>query len=89
MHPRLASRLGVGDGEMVLVESRRGGVRFSVVVSDDIRPDPLFAPFHWGGKRAANLQTMPALDPVSRMPEFKVCAVRARAVTPRPEDATG
>ena len=45
----------------------------------DIRPDTLFAPFHWGGKQAANLLTSPALDPTSRMPEFKVCAVRARA----------
>ena len=38
----------------------------------------VFAPFHWGGKRAANVLTIGALDPTSRMPEFKVCAVRAR-----------
>jgi assimilatory nitrate reductase catalytic subunit len=54
-------------------------VQFSVRVSSDIRPDTVFAPFHWGGKQAANLLTMPALDPTSRMPEFKVCAVRAVA----------
>jgi assimilatory nitrate reductase catalytic subunit len=77
MHPRLAERLGVGDGESVIVESRRGKVRFRVQLSADIRPDTLFAPFHWGGAQAANLLTMPALDPTSRMPEFKVCAVRA------------
>jgi assimilatory nitrate reductase catalytic subunit len=52
-------------------------VIFAVAVTPDIRPDTLFAPFHWGGKSAANALTMPALDPVSRMPEFKVCAVRA------------
>lgn len=79
MHPRLAARLGVASGEMVIVESRRGSVRFSAHVLGDIRPDTLFAPFHWGGKQAANLLTIPALDPISRMPEFKVCAVRARA----------
>jgi assimilatory nitrate reductase catalytic subunit len=80
IHPRLAARLGVLDGDAVLVESRRGAVRFSAILSPDIRPDTLFAPFHWGGKRSANLLTMPALDPTSRMPEFKVCAVRARAL---------
>lgn len=38
--------------------------------------DTLFVPFHWGGRQAANRLTNPALDPVSRMPEFKVCATR-------------
>ena len=80
VHPRLAARLGVTTDERLLVESRRGAVEFAVSVSPDIRPDTLFAPFHWGGKQAANLLTKPALDPSSRMPEFKVCAVRARAV---------
>jgi assimilatory nitrate reductase catalytic subunit len=79
MHPTLAARLGVNDGERVVVESRRGSVTFAVSVSDDIRRDTLFAPFHWGGKASANILTVPALDPTSRMPEFKVCAVRARA----------
>jgi len=78
IHPRLAARLGVTEGAPVLVESRRGQVTFTANVTTDVRPDTLFAPFHWGGKRAANLLTMPALDPTSRMPEFKVCAVRAR-----------
>jgi len=79
LHPRLAARLGVTDGGSVLVASRRGEVVFSATLSRDIRPDTLFAPFHWGGKSAANILTMPALDPTSRMPEFKLCAVRATA----------
>ena len=79
LHPRLAAQLSVASGDALLVESRRGAVSFTVSVSPDIRPDTLFAPFHWGGKRAANLLTNAALDPTSRMPEFKVCAVRARA----------
>jgi len=37
-------------------------------------------PFHWGGDQAINRLTSAALDPISRMPEFKVCAVRADAV---------
>ena len=85
VHPELAARLGVVDGARLLVESRRGEVVFSVAVSADIRADTLFAPFHWGGKSAANILTKPALDPTSRMPEFKVCAVRARAATARDE----
>jgi assimilatory nitrate reductase catalytic subunit len=80
IHPRLAASLGAEDGGRLMVESRRGSVAFNVAVSLDIRADTLFAPFHWGGKQAANILTMPALDPVSRMPEFKVCAVRARAL---------
>ncbi|MET0792838.1 MAG: molybdopterin oxidoreductase family protein [Polyangiaceae bacterium] len=79
IHPRLAAQLGVLQGEPLVVESRRGSVSFAVRISADIRPDTLFAPFHWGGRQAANILTIPALDPLSRMPEFKVCAVRARA----------
>jgi assimilatory nitrate reductase catalytic subunit len=86
IHPRLAERMGVTEGEKVVVESRRGAVTFTAQLSVDIRPDTLFAPFHWGGRQAANQLTIPALDPTSRMPEFKVCAVRARALVgpPRP-----
>jgi assimilatory nitrate reductase catalytic subunit len=82
IHPRLAARLGVAQGERLLVESRRGSVAFSTLISPDIRPDTLFAPFHWGGRQAANLLTNPGLDPLSRMPEFKICAVRARPERP-------
>jgi assimilatory nitrate reductase catalytic subunit len=48
----------------------------------------VFAPFHWGGDGNANVLTNPALDPYSRMPEFKVCAValdRADATNPDPD----
>jgi assimilatory nitrate reductase catalytic subunit len=80
MHPRLADRLGVEEDGEVLVESRRGSIVLRARLSPDIRTDTLFVPFHWGGDEAANVLTNPALDPTSRMPEFKVCAVRARAV---------
>ena len=79
VHPRLAARLFVLDGETLRVESRRGAVVFRVRISPDVREDTLFAPFHWGGAQSANLLTSPALDPKSGMPEFKVCAVRAAA----------
>ena len=80
LHPELADRLGVASGWRVTVESRRGRVELAAEVTAAIRPDTLFAPFHWGGKQAANLLTGPALDPTSRMPEFKLAAVRVAAV---------
>ena len=50
-------------------------------LTPDIRMDTLFVPFHWGGHGAANILTSTALDPVARIPEFKVCAVRAEPDT--------
>ncbi len=86
MHPELADSLGVEAGGWVTVESRRGRVEFAAELTPTIRPDTLFAPFHWGGKQAANLLTSPALDPTSRMPEFKLAAVRIAGVrAPDPE----
>jgi assimilatory nitrate reductase catalytic subunit len=80
LHPELATRLGVGDGWLVTVESRRGSVEFESDVTSSIRPDTVFAPFHWGGRQAANLLTNPIIDPTSRMPEFKLAAVRIASV---------
>ncbi|MEI5100473.1 molybdopterin oxidoreductase family protein [Streptomyces sp. PmtG] len=80
LHPRLAARIGVADGELVAVESRRGRAVAPARVSAGIRADTVFMPFHWPGEGRANTLTHPALDPVSRMPEFKVCAVRIEAV---------
>jgi assimilatory nitrate reductase catalytic subunit len=78
IHPALAGKLGINEGSSVVVQSRRGSAVFEVDVTADIREDTVFAPFHWGGDQSANLLTVAALDPVSRMPEFKVCAVRLR-----------
>ncbi|HEY9370004.1 molybdopterin oxidoreductase family protein [Streptomyces sp.] len=76
LHPRLAERLGVADGERVAVVSRRGRSVAPARITATIRSDTVFMPFHWPGEGRANTLTNPALDPVSRMPEFKVCAVR-------------
>jgi assimilatory nitrate reductase catalytic subunit len=75
LHPDLARRLGIGNADIVQVTSRRGTAAFRARVTDEIRPDVVFVPFHWGGASAANALTDPALDPHSRMPAFKVCAV--------------
>ena len=66
---------GVTDGAMVRVSSRRGAAVVRARLVESIRHDTVFIPFHWAGEGRANLLTNPALDPVSRMPEFKVCAV--------------
>ncbi|MET9392078.1 molybdopterin oxidoreductase family protein [Streptomyces sp. NPDC006624] len=76
IHPRLAARLGAAEGDPVTVVSRRGRAVAPARITDAIRPDTVFMPFHWPGEGRANSLTNPALDPTSRMPEFKVCAVR-------------
>ncbi|WP_326764141.1 molybdopterin oxidoreductase family protein [Streptomyces sp. NBC_01591] len=80
LHPQLAARLGVSEGEPLRVISRRGRAVAPARVTGTIRPDTVFMPFHWAGAGRANTLTNPALDPVSRMPEFKVCAVRVERV---------
>jgi assimilatory nitrate reductase catalytic subunit len=77
MHPQAARDMGVREGAMVRLTTRRGQMSLKVRLSPDIRMDTLFVPFHWGGALAANLLTNTALDPIARIPEFKVCAVRA------------
>jgi assimilatory nitrate reductase catalytic subunit len=76
IHPILAQRIGAYDGDPVLVRTRRGELKAPAKVVTTIRPDTVFVPFHWVG---ANRLTNDALDPSSRMPEFKVCAA---AVSP-------
>ncbi|MGY2085708.1 molybdopterin oxidoreductase family protein [Blastococcus sp. SYSU DS0539] len=76
LHPDLARALGVENDDVVELATRRGRARFHASVTDTIRPDVVFVPFHWGGGASANALTdADALDPTSRMPAFKVCAV--------------
>jgi len=84
MHPRLARRHRLADGDPVTLATRRGEARFTVRITSGIREDTVFVPFHWNDTASANRLTNPALDPISRMPEFKVCAARV-AATPRGE----
>jgi len=82
LHPMVADMLGVAEGEPVRVTTRRGQLVAPVRMSPGIRRDTVFLPFHWVG---ANLLTNDALDPSSKMPEFKVCAAsleRVNAVSP-------
>jgi assimilatory nitrate reductase catalytic subunit len=78
MHPQLAARLGIANGELVTVESRRGAITLPAMVVTTIRPDTVFVPYHWPGKKSVNQLTISAQDPISKIPEYKVCAVRVR-----------
>ncbi len=76
VHPDTARQHGILAGDMVSLTTRRGSARMAVRITRRIRRDTVFVPFHWGGEGSANRLTIAALDPVSRIPEYKVCAVR-------------
>jgi assimilatory nitrate reductase catalytic subunit len=80
LHPDLARPLNIGNADIVQLNTRRGSAAFRAVINTDIRQDVIFVPFHWGGASAANALTNPALDPVSGMPAFKVCAAAVQRI---------
>ena len=78
IHPHLAGVHGIADGDWITVESRRGSCTLRASVVRTIRPDTVFIPYHWGGQKSANQLTISAQDPIFKIPEYKVCAVRLR-----------
>ncbi|MDX3848608.1 molybdopterin oxidoreductase family protein [Streptomyces europaeiscabiei] len=82
MHPDTARHHRLADGQLADVASAYGTARVRVRLTSTVRRDTVFVPFHYPGAARANLLTGDALDPRSRMPEFKVSAVR---VTPAGE----
>jgi assimilatory nitrate reductase catalytic subunit len=80
IHPDLAAKLKIADGERVKVVSRRGEAVFPALTVRTIRPDTIFIPYHWGEELAANNLTNPALDPTSKIPEYKACAARIEKI---------
>lgn len=83
IHPEMALKLKINDGERVKVISRRGEGIFPALVVKTIRPDTIFIPYHWGDEKAANLLTNAALDSTSRIPEYKACAARIEKLKTR------
>lgn len=75
IHPATAGRLGIVHGARVTVASVRGTVTCVAEVTNDIRHDTVFLPFHFAGEQSANLLTESATDPISGMPEFKHTSV--------------
>jgi len=81
MHPEDAHELKVADGDWVLIASRRGSVSTRVKLTDVSGRKTVFMPFHFLESRA-NILTNPTFDPIAKIPEFKVCAVKIQKVDP-------
>src|SRR5437763_699878 len=85
IHPSDARRLGVNPGSRIRVASRRGELTGHACVTEAVRPGAVFVPFVKLEESAANFLTNSAFDPSSKIPEYKVCAVRVERV---PEEAS-
>jgi formate dehydrogenase major subunit len=75
LNPLDARRLGVKAGDTVEVISRRGRITAPVVLTDRVEEGLVFMPFHFA-ESCANVLTNPAHDPIAKIPEYKVCAVK-------------
>lgn len=84
MHPRLSARLGIADSDWTTVETRRGAITLQAMVVTTIRPDTIFIPYHWAGPKSANQLTVAAQDPISKIPQYKVCGCRVRKADAAP-----
>lgn len=78
--PNDAEELNIEDGEMVEVASRRGKIKAKVKITEKSDNGVVFMSFHFH-EAAANLLTNAALDPVSKIPEYKVCAVKLKKIS--------
>jgi formate dehydrogenase alpha subunit len=76
IHPEDAIKLGITDGDLVSIASERGKIEASANVTDKTMPGLAFMAIHWK-ESPANMLTNAALDPVAKIPEFKVSAVKA------------
>lgn len=75
INPNDANNYELTDGEIVSVSSRRGSIRIKAKVTARVKPGTVFIPFHFH-EACANRLTIDALDPVCKIPEFKVCSCR-------------
>src|SRR4029078_2134419 len=87
LHPRLAARLGIADRDWTTAETKRGTLALRAMVFSAIRPDTIFIPYHWAGRKSANQLTVAAQDPISKIPQYKVCGCRVRKAEATPEYA--
>ena len=78
INPLDAEKLGISEGQMVKVTSRRGTVQAKAQITQKSMPGTIFMNFHFAGA-PVNALTNPALDPTGKIPEYKVCAVKLEA----------
>jgi assimilatory nitrate reductase catalytic subunit len=76
IHPEMAAKYGIQQNELIKVSTRRGEGIFPANIVETIRKDTVFIPYHWPGLKSANLLTPGTLDPISKIPEFKVSACK-------------
>jgi assimilatory nitrate reductase catalytic subunit len=84
LHPLLAERYGIATGDWVAITTRRSTITLQAQVVRTIRPDTVFIPYHWPGRRSANRLTHRTLDPRSKIPEYKVSACRIEKASAPP-----
>ena len=73
-----AAKLDLGENKRVRVSSRRGSIEAEALVTDRVPPGMVYANFHFP-EASANELTIAALDPIAKIPEYKVCAVKVEA----------
>ena len=78
--PKDAERLGIVAGELVSVQTRRGRIETKALITARVPEGMIFIPFHFA-ECAANVLTNPALDPVAKIPEYKVCAAKIEKIS--------
>ncbi len=79
MHSQDARELGIRHGQPVKVSSRRGSITLKAVVGEKVVKGSVFIPFHYR-EAAANILTIAAVDPIAKIPEYKVCAVKVEKI---------
>jgi formate dehydrogenase alpha subunit len=88
INPKDAAELGLKDHDSARIVSRRGEVVSKVLLTDNVEPGAIFMSFHFM-EANANVLTNPALDPICKIPEYKVCAVRVEALEAELVEAAG
>ncbi len=83
IHPDDAAAASLEEGDPVLVMSRRGKLSGQALITDGVQPGSLFVPFVKLADSAANFLTNNVYDAESRIPEYKVCAVRIEKKRPK------
>jgi predicted molibdopterin-dependent oxidoreductase YjgC len=76
VHPEDAAAADLADEQRILISSRRGSIQAKVRLSDNVQPGTVFLAFHWRESPANMLTQDFKLDPVAKIPEYKICAVK-------------
>jgi formate dehydrogenase major subunit/formate dehydrogenase alpha subunit len=75
LNPLDAERIGINGNRRLRITSRRGSIEAEAWITDRVPPGMVFANFHFP-EASANELTLAALDPVAKIPEYKICAVK-------------